>query len=56
MGIPTELDGAKVIHITSNSIINQFGTIGVINDKKEIVDELQNSHCYLPIRRGSRVK
>lgn len=40
MGIPTELDGAKVIHITSNSITNQFGTIGVINDNKEIVDKL----------------
>ncbi len=40
MGIPNKLDGAKVIMHTSNSLSNQYGTIGLINDDKEIVDAL----------------
>jgi hypothetical protein len=40
MGIPTELDGAKVIHITTNSLDNQFGTIGIIDNNEIIIDEL----------------
>ncbi|MGG2028004.1 hypothetical protein AB1282_20085 [Gottfriedia sp. S16(2024)] len=40
MRIPTKLDGAKVILYTSNSLTNQYGTIGIINDDKEIIDEI----------------
>ncbi|MEW9122686.1 MAG: hypothetical protein AB2421_08230 [Thermotaleaceae bacterium] len=38
--IPDELDGAKVIKYTSNSLSNIFGTVRIINDKKEIIDEI----------------
>jgi uncharacterized OsmC-like protein len=40
MVIPDELDGAKVIRYTSNSISNKFGTVRIINDKKETIDEI----------------
>lgn len=40
MNFPTEIDGAKVIIITSNSVSNQYGIVGTINDINEIIDEL----------------
>jgi hypothetical protein len=40
MNIPSELDGAKVILYTQNSVSNKYGTVGIINDKNEIIDEL----------------
>ncbi|WP_342048743.1 hypothetical protein [Bacillus sp. OTU530] len=40
MEIPKELDGAKVIQHTSNSASNRFGTIGILNDNNETIDEL----------------
>lgn len=36
--IPNELDGAKVIKYTSNSLSNKFGTVRIINEKREIID------------------
>jgi hypothetical protein len=38
--IPNELDGAKVIKYTSNSLSNKFGTVRIINEKKETIDEI----------------
>lgn len=40
MGIPKELDGAKVIQHTSNSVSNRFGTIGILDENDETIDEL----------------
>ncbi|CAG7658785.1 hypothetical protein ACFQI7_36685 [Paenibacillus allorhizosphaerae] len=40
MMIPTELDGAKVIQHTSNSMANHYGVVGILSDSKEILDQL----------------
>ncbi|MFD2614515.1 hypothetical protein [Paenibacillus gansuensis] len=40
MLIPTELDGAKVIRHTSNSLENHFGVVGILNDNKELLDQI----------------
>ncbi|MFS1514405.1 hypothetical protein VQL36_18545 [Chengkuizengella sp. SCS-71B] len=40
MVISNVLDGAKVIQYTSNSVSNKFGTVGIINEKDEIIDGL----------------
>lgn len=40
MIIPSELDGAKVILYTRNSISNSYGTVGQLTDKNEIIDEI----------------
>lgn len=38
--IPTKLDGAKVIQHTSNTLSNHYGVVGILNDRKEIIDRL----------------
>ncbi|WNF23366.1 hypothetical protein [Mesobacillus jeotgali] len=40
MEIPSELDGASVIHITKNSLENTFGYIGFVDDKRNLIDTI----------------
>lgn len=40
MIVPAELDGAKVILHTLNSLSNQYGAVQIINENKEIIDEI----------------
>jgi hypothetical protein len=40
MKIPSELDGARVILYTINSPHNKYGTVGIINENNEVVDEI----------------
>lgn len=40
MNIPSELDGAKIILYTRNSISNEFRTVGLLNDNNEVFDEI----------------
>jgi len=37
--IQTELDGAKIIQHTSNSMTNQYGVVGILNDNKEVINQ-----------------
>lgn len=39
MNFPTELDGAKVVLITSNAASNNYGIVGMINDMNESIEE-----------------
>ncbi|MCK0473232.1 hypothetical protein [Halalkalibacter sp. APA_J-10(15)] len=41
MKIPSEMDGAKVLLYTKNSISNEYGTVGLLNENNEIFDEIQ---------------
>lgn len=41
MKVPRELDGARVIEYTMNSVENQFGVVGILSDKGNVIDELQ---------------
>lgn len=40
MRIPSELDGAKVVHITKNSLDNQYGFVGIVDDNRNLVGKL----------------
>ncbi|MEO2076627.1 MAG: hypothetical protein ABGX20_14755 [Bacillus sp. (in: firmicutes)] len=40
MVIPSELDGAKVVHITRNSIDNQYGYVGIVDDDRNLIDKI----------------
>ncbi|NBI28145.1 hypothetical protein [Chengkuizengella marina] len=53
MVIPHVLDGAKVIQYTSNSVSNKFGTVGTINEKDEIIDELLITAMAICLYEGS---
>lgn len=39
MNYSTELDVANVVLIASNSALNQYGIVPVINDINEVIDE-----------------
>ncbi|QMV41315.1 hypothetical protein [Cohnella cholangitidis] len=54
MSIPNELDGAKVIQYTSNSMSNQYGTVGILNEKNEIVEKLPITAMAICQYDGSR--
>ncbi|WP_217592957.1 hypothetical protein [Cohnella sp. GbtcB17] len=41
MKVPGVLDGARVIEYTMNSVENQFGVVGILSDKGNVIDELQ---------------
>ncbi|SFA99846.1 MULTISPECIES: hypothetical protein [unclassified Bacillus (in: firmicutes)] len=40
MEIPSELDGAKVIHITKNSLENRYGYVGIVDDSRNLIDKI----------------
>ncbi|GGI11528.1 hypothetical protein [Gottfriedia solisilvae] len=40
MDNPIELDGARVILHTINSEANNYGSVGILGDDNEIIDEL----------------
>lgn len=40
MTIPSKLDGARVIQHTSNYVTNNFGSVGILNEKNGILEEI----------------
>jgi hypothetical protein len=40
MDNPIELDGAKVILLTINSETNNYGSVGILGEDNEIIDEI----------------
>lgn len=41
MKVPNGLDGARVIEYNINSVENQFGFLGILSEKGNVLEELQ---------------